>query len=412
MSDCSDEQVLASLSVGPAEEAVIVADAEGAVRYGTRAARKSRSKRSAEPRMRWRSGTGPWITYVPAGTLLTGDMLRGSTQVEVRTPVAPDEVVVAGGVYMTLVRDHVLQRDAFVVFRDDQDRIIPCPVADELKREPVTDTDVPCRACGKVTWDAVEVRSRPTSSRYRQRGLVCGTCGHQWGGWTDTGRRRPGVKNDREQRDRRGLKDELDSDAEIVRRAQFQVYGLSPELASSRCVSKSGGENSTITTVEISHDVGVGKHPVEICVSSAASPDHGRRDDVSRAAGALAGQLWADLIELGRDDGLFALSREARSLRLEELRSEAHDRAARAGRRQVEMSVDDKRVQFALVCEESGRWCASAVLRDVAVTVASDTLEPAAVHLVGIKDPDSFFSTQRRGRGSDSAGHGKLPRHS
>jgi hypothetical protein len=394
MTDAANEQLLASLNVGPAEEAVIVTDAEGAVRYGTRAIGKARAKRSAEPRIRWRSGTGPWVTYVPAGTLLSGDLLPGSTRVEVRTPVAPERVLVAGGAYMALVREHVQQHEALVIFRDDRDQIVPWPVARELKREPVTDATVACPACGELDWDAVEIRSPSTARRYRQRGLVCGTCGHQWGGWTDTGRRRRGAKENDERIDSSDLHDDPNGEAKIVGLAQFQVYTLPPELVSNRSVSEWGTKDSTLTSVAISHVVRVDGRSVEIRVSSAAASEHVRSDDLSRAAGALAGQLFTDLIELGRDGDLFEISPEARSLRLEELRREAHERADRAMRGQVELAVDGKTAPFALVREESGSWCAAATVGDVSVTVGSDAFEPAAVQLVTIKDPNAYSRTR------------------
>jgi hypothetical protein len=142
--------------------------------------------------------------------------------------------------------------------------------------------------------------------------------------------------------------------------------------------------------------VQVDRREVEIRVSSYAPPGHGKADAASRTGRALAAQLWTDLIH--HDEKLFTLSREARSLRLEQLRGDAQQRATRAASDQIAIPVDGESTAFSLARDESGRWCASGTINAVAITVTSEEFEPTGVRLLAITDPDGYFpaSTKRR----------------
>lgn len=385
--------MLGRLSVGGGEEAVILADAAGVVRFGTRPARTSRTQASAGNRLTVRTETRPWVTYVPDGSLFSGSMPAGSTQIDVRAPIEPKELVVAGGAYLALLPGHVLQKDAYVVFRDDDGRIVPWPLKHELKREPVTDTDIPCPACQEVAWDAVEIRTAATADRYRQRGLVCGACGLHWGGWTDAGRRRSGVREHQRNPDPFAEINGRELDVKVVSSAHFPVYAMAPGLAEPPHVAQWGGAHGPdITSVAISHVVPVGGRRVEVQVSSTAPSDNGDAEDEARVVGAVAGKLWTDLFE--HDATLRSLSSQARSLRLEQLRIDAQERAGQARRQEIEIPVDGEGIVFSVARERSGRWCAIATINAARVSVTSDGYEPNEVQLVTITDPTEYFPAE------------------
>lgn len=119
-------------------------------------------------------------------------MLTGSAKVELRPPLKPLRSVVGNGVYMILLEKRSRDHDLFVVFRDSAGEIVPWPNPAVLRTERAQDIDEPCPACQHNQWDMVEIRTEPDFECYRQRGLVCATCGLQYGGWEDVGRKRPG----------------------------------------------------------------------------------------------------------------------------------------------------------------------------------------------------------------------------
>lgn len=142
----------------------------------------------------WGADTRPYTADLPGGFLVFGEMLPGSAVVELHPAAKPRESVIANGVYMILLDQEPPGEDLFVVFRDDDGVIVPWRNRTVLKRRPAADAQGPCPACGDTRWDRVEIRTGPEYEHYRHRGLICATCGVEYGGWEAFGRRRPGFE--------------------------------------------------------------------------------------------------------------------------------------------------------------------------------------------------------------------------
>ncbi len=123
-----------------------------------------------------------------------GEMLDGSATVELRPPVEPRESVIANGVYMMLLPKEPPGPDLFALFRNNAGMIVPWPSPAVLKRDRAPDAPDRCPACDNKEWDMAEIRTEPAHEHYRHRGLICATCGLQYGGWTAFGRKRPGFE--------------------------------------------------------------------------------------------------------------------------------------------------------------------------------------------------------------------------
>jgi hypothetical protein len=281
-----------------------------------------------------------------------------------------------------------------VVFQDSSGQIVPWPHEGVLKREKVADADRPCPACGNLAWDAIEVRTAPTATRYRRRGLVCGACGLQFGGWTEVGRRRPG-------RDERVVApewdldfDDEDRDAKIVKSAGFAVYGPDPELAVDRTVNEWGGQDATVTSVTISGQLGSKKHESTVTVSSYAPDEHDNPGTMERAVRVLANALSTEIRD--NDRTFWKLSREAMRLRLDLHRELAEECAERATRTEVDVPIDGKHLSFSMARDDGGLWCATATIKKVFVTIKARDIEPSMIRLQTVAAPNKYFETKVR----------------
>jgi hypothetical protein len=383
--------VLATLALGDGREAVILSEAVDGRRVRIRNVDSARKDRAADRLWSWGLSTGPWTTVLPDGILISGDLVAGSERVEIRAPVDPQQIVLAGGAYMALLPDRVAPGEVFVVFRDRAGRIVPWPSPELLKREPVVDTDVRCPACGELAWDAIEVRSEPQDSHYRQRGLMCRVCGRQHGGWRAVGRRRPGAAERSEPR-REAVLNELGEPPglAVVRAAGFAVYALDGEIGHGGKLSSVARENETITSVSISHRVRSAGSAREVKVMSwPAGRDH-EREPISIAISGLSGLLFN---EAEQSPEMWELSADARDLRRERNVRLVGERAQRATRTTVQVCVDGTDVTFAIASDDQGAWSAASVIDDVQVRIVGRDLEPSALRLQTITDPEAFFSS-------------------
>ena len=382
--------VVATLGLGEGREAVIVSEAVDGHRVLIRTVDSSRKDRAADRLWSWGSPTGPWTTVVPGGLLISGELVAGSERVEIHAPVDPDQVVLAGGAYMALLPGRVAPGEVFLVFRDRAGRIVPWPSPEELKREPVVDTDVRCPACGKLAWDAIEVRAEPQDSHYRKRGLVCRVCGHQHGGWRAAGRRRPSAA-ERADSTRDNVLDELQppSGVAVARAAAFAVYALDAETVHDGKLSASSRENGTITSVSISHRIRTRGPARDVKVTSRPADRDLEPDLTSIAVSGLSGLLFN---EAEQNPEMRELSPEARDLRRERNVRLVRERAERAARATIEVCVDGRDATFAIARDEQGAWSAASVIDDVYVRIVGRDLEPSGLRLQTITDPDAYFS--------------------
>jgi hypothetical protein len=300
--------------------------------------------------------------------------------------------VVVQRAYLGLLPDPVEPSDIFAVFRDDEGRIVPRLPPEALKREPVPDATAPCPACGEVTWDAIEVRTDPDHVYYRQRGVICRTCGLQHGGWRSIGRRRRGRSEpelgteDAFLRDRDGRLDPV----AVVQAAAFRAYAVDRSLVDDRGISQFGRESDAVVAITIWHRVR-GERPDEtVLVSSSPLRTRDGLEAASCAVGGLANSLWTTD---PRMQEAWKLSSEARMLQWEQLRAEAERRAASASVARIDVAVDQVPTPFSIATDQEGSWYAVGEVGSVAITIRANNVAPDRLALHGLADPRGYFST-------------------
>jgi hypothetical protein len=181
---------LVSLNFGEGLRAVAVRDEDSRLRLRVERSEGSPDSAGIQRVWFWGSETSPYTAELPGAFLVFGEMLAGSAVVELRPPVKPRESVIANGAYMMMLDKEPAGPDLFVLFRDESGAIVPWRNPAVLRRNQASDAHEPCPACGNTEWDRVEIRTGPEYEHYRHRGLVCATCGLQYGGWEAFGRRR------------------------------------------------------------------------------------------------------------------------------------------------------------------------------------------------------------------------------
>jgi hypothetical protein len=220
---------------------------------------------------------------------------------------------------------------------------------------------------------------------------MCRVCGRQHGGWRAAGRRRPAATEPREPT-RGAVLNELGEPpgVAVVRAAGFAVYALDGEIGHGGKLSSSARENETITSVSISHRVRTTGPAREVKVMSwPADRDH-ERDPMSIAVSGLSGVLFS---EAEQSPEMWELSDEARDLRRDRNVRLVRERAERAVRTTVQVCVEGDDATFAVASDEQGVWSAASVVDEVYVRIVGRGLEPSAIRLKTITDPDAFFSS-------------------
>src|SRR3954463_12821211 len=177
------DETVAELEVGDGQEATIWRAADGTTGWSP----------GASGWFTLVSGEGdPPVMSVPAGTLVIGELPPGAGSVDLRADKPVDEIVLAEGRFLALIRGGAEQGEVHAVYRDDDGTIIPFKRENkELKRAPI-EHPTRCPACGGRAWDQVEWRADPDMPFTRERGVVCATCGRPDGdeGYEFVGRRR------------------------------------------------------------------------------------------------------------------------------------------------------------------------------------------------------------------------------
>ena len=316
----------------------------------------------------------PMVAWVPAGTVLAGELPPGSVSVEVRGAGEPLGTVMAGGRFMVLVAGEHRHHQVFLLFRDEHGGVVAPAFREELKREALDAHDVACPACGDHEWDRAEWAIETNDGRERRRAVLCHTCGHVAMGVE--------IVDPRPARDERELeveRDPLSTDptaAEVVDVAAFPVYTLEgPELAapSFQGASWTDGGLSSITL-----GAQLGEMSVEI-TSTIAVGGRALAEELARA------QLERYLLRhrpVEHDP-----DHDVTGLRTAETQRRLWAGLARAPARTVSLRLGDEAIEAELV-EHGGAWAATAG----SVTVKARNVAPEDVALRLLRPGDELAS--------------------
>ncbi len=146
---------------------------------------------------------------------------------DLRADKPVDEVVLAEGRFLALIRGGAEQGEVHAVYRDDDGAIVPFERDNkELKRSAI-EHPTACPACGGRSWDQVEWRADPEVPFTRERGIVCATCGRPDDdeGYEFVGRRRRPRNGD----DPFGWESPLPEEptiADVANVAEFTVFSV------------------------------------------------------------------------------------------------------------------------------------------------------------------------------------------
>jgi hypothetical protein len=370
---------LASIPIGEGREAAIWRDQDGTVRWSTGGA------------VAGAQGSDPFLAWAPNGTLACCHVPVGACEVEIRAPVDPLELVVAGGAYVALLPARLDTRNVFAVFRDDNGAIVPVrPVdAEVLARHLISDTDTVCPACGECDWEAIQIRASPDRDFTREEIVVCRVCGRQEGGRRSAGRRR-----DRPERATRphahppGLSDDP-KPAEVVAATAFDVYALDTAIGGRGQPGGWSWGDQAINEVSIEHTIAAGGLRTTVEVTSSANDE--KRDLRATAVAMLESELLtAALLQLNRSssDGAFALAGNAAA-------REAAGAAQQADVREIELPVASTNLRFTIASTNEPRWVAAAHTAGTQILIKGTTAQPDDMRLILLSDPETYFAAPR-----------------
>jgi len=367
MGDRKNWKKLASIPVGDGKEAAIWLDDDG----------KATDMTGGNAQWMIGSPPDPFVTEVPDGTLVFGDLLPGACQVEIRAPVEPRGVVVAGGQFLALIPARLEKGEVFAIFRDDEGAIVHRAIPDELKRTPITDTTVLCPACGETAWDRVETRAEPEMDFTRWRMTVCRHCGRPEGGIQSAGRRRRGRSEPAEDEWELASSNAPDPSkpAEVIRASSFDVYGIDPALAGKRLLYGFGWANDAVDNVSVSYK----RKGVNVEVETRYLHPSSVWDAPARAKLGLRHMLWK--------------MRPRLSVEADELsQADQRRKAIRAPVEVIELAVDGQPMEFTVVSDLEVGWYAVACLTSTWLGIEARGIEPAAIRLMPIRDPETYFA--------------------
>jgi hypothetical protein len=318
-------KTLAKIDVGNGREAAIVERDDG--------------------RTCWRPGVRWWLVangkpsfvHVPRGTIVAGDLVPGSSRIEVRG-AEPADTAVAGGCYLALLPGKHGPGHVFVLFRDERGEIVRREPGEVLKSTPLA-ANVPCPACGGAAWDKVEWRTEPDAPTPRVRAVVCRRCGHYDGAESIGRLRRP----EPEPVEVPSPLPEDPSAAEIVAAARFPVYvPARPPIGAVSQVGWGSGDDGLVHIAFRGAQLWVDS----FSDSSPYAPAERARMQVVR-----------ELMEGLR--GTFDDDMDVHMLQRREARRRLEAAVEAAGSRSVSIVVSRRRREFALV-EYDGYWAAAA----------------------------------------------------
>jgi hypothetical protein len=314
--------------------------------------------RAADGTTGWSAGASGWFTVVsgegdppvmsvPGGTLVVGELPPGAASVDLRADKPIDEIVLADGRFLALIRGGAEHGEVHAVYRDDDGAIVPFQRGNkELKRTSI-EHPTACPACGGSTWDQVEWRADPDVPFTRERGIVCTTCGRPDDdeSYEFVGRRRRPRNGDDPFAWESPLPEEP-TIADVANAAEFTVVSVPGAVL---CRSSTYPDRVVEATVMARDD------DREIEVTTAALDDPERPRD--------------HLVEWARQN--FALSRGEGAP------------AAASSVEEVSISVDGHPTAFTYA-DDGHSWSADAAVNDTSVVVVARGIPAADVELTSV----------------------------
>jgi hypothetical protein len=333
--------------------------------------------------------------------LVAGRLPVGAVSAEV---VSPDgrrvPCVVGPGAWLGLLRGgsrHDDFRSVAVLFRDRDGAPLVVSLPADWPREPVTDTEVPCPACGRCEWDVVTAawegigELRTTRWGYGSSGpgraLVCRVCGHEerLGTVMRLGGPLPAhcVEPPEVQARRRRESEEAErlSRQLVLRAAEFPVFGAEGRSGRMTGSSSHGDDVGSVRVTHGSEDRGAGPR---IDVRSAIDDDPQGLDLTAVAGDALADSLFSVDPSEEEQDGAFVLS-------IRVAQRSGRERALAAPLEHVTITVDGVPTPFVLV-RSGNHWAAVARVNATIVTLTAIDLDPGEVRLRVISDPETALA--------------------
>jgi hypothetical protein len=370
---------LASISIGNGREASIWRSSDGTVKWSTGGAPAGAT------------GSDPFIAWAPDGTLACGYLPEGASQVEIRAPVQPQELAIAGGAFVALLPARLDTRDVAALFRDESGAIVPVRARIEgtvLARRSISDTDAMCPACGESDWEALEFANTAKNSLAGEEIVVCRVCGRQEGGRHATGTYRdPAADRHDDFMYPEGLSADS-SPADIIASASFSVYALDPETGA--VASDELGwsfDDHAVTAIKIEHMLDMTSDVVTIASSA--------RSDAPDLAPLATRVLEGDLLI----EALMARDPDA-SVGAGRLAGAAAQRAAVQAARTADVDVialpvAGGEVAFAIAqSNEPVRWAAVGRHEGNEIRITGSDTRPEDLRIVVVSEPRAFFGSR------------------
>jgi hypothetical protein len=318
--------------------------------------------------------TLPASVGVGDGRMVVGGLLPHGAS---RAIVDGKRAVTGNGAWIAII-DAPMGYELAARYEAGDGTIVPPKLPAGWTREPVSDADEPCPACGAVTWERVTPTDVSRGSHGPPGGpmrpsavIVCTRCGHEVGegAWYGPSRLTPGALRApwrglsalRHRRSRRSMRP--GPPAPAIDELDFPVYalvGANPELTGR------GWDPEGVHSVTMSDD----RAEIKTRALRRAFLDAGEE-----SALALRSVIQdAEPVKWGRG------SHAARALRIHAHARAVAARVTRAEPFAVELPVDGEPVRFAGLRDPAG-WAAVGDTAEVRIVIAASRIRPDALAL-------------------------------
>jgi hypothetical protein len=327
----------------------------------------------------------PRHTGLPADrTALGGRLPDRAVTAEVLDDAGTRHPAAVGNGVWVAVLDQPIRGDVSpVCCRASDGSPVAAPLPASWDRQPVNDTDVPCRACHAIVWDEVRasdqsrgMSGRPGESRSPTPFAVCRACGQeQWIGSFHVLRSIGETLDPDEQAARKAAARRMMREGTLATLAgvTFPIYAIQGTPAT---LVGSGSSNGRTRELRIAHSIrGEPETIAQVQTLNDPSPDS--EDALVRRA--LAGWLDENPRSKGRSHAARALARHASERAARQL-------AATAASEIVLIHLDGAREEFTSL-RAGHRWAAVRRRAAETITITAANLNPAAITLAPLGDP-------------------------